>query len=133
MTSRGSIPEAVARFRYSAAKVDRPLRGRWQRTQLRLAELIVSGFAALPFSIARRSGRSTLRSSEWNTWREHYLRHDRSYAPGLRIIGKKLLRRGGRTPSRGLETANQKDTSQPSRGPCGFDLRAHCVLLLARN
>jgi len=39
--------------------------------KLRLAELIVSGFAALPFGIVRWSGGSTLRSSEWNTWREH--------------------------------------------------------------
>src|SRR6267142_2823061 len=65
------LPKRERPLRHSAAKVDRPLRGRCQRTQLRLAELIVSGFAALPFGIARRSGRSTLRSSEWNTWREH--------------------------------------------------------------
>jgi len=52
-----------------------------------LAELIVSGFAALPFSIARRSGRSTLRSSEWNTWREHKLGETPKPTPGVMLLG----------------------------------------------
>src|SRR6266404_8077627 len=39
------------------------------------------------FSIARRSGRSTLRSSEWNTWREHILGETPKPTAGVMLLG----------------------------------------------
>jgi hypothetical protein len=110
----------VARLRHSAAKVDRPLRGRCQRTQLgwrsslRAASPLCffaspDGPAALP--CARASG--IPRANTYSTRRRNRRLELCSWTADHR---QKIARarRAARTPSNGLETANQKGTSQPA-------------------